>query len=78
MHTKINDGYQISIRSCDNKILANELAAFLCEGIGSGGGHAQKAGGRISIKKYEDRYGEEDFQEFVIRKLNEYIPDAAE
>ncbi|GFI33507.1 cyclic-di-AMP phosphodiesterase GdpP [Lachnospiraceae bacterium] len=77
-YTKINDGYQISIRSCDNKILANELAAFLCEGIGSGGGHAQKAGGRISIKKYEDKYGEEDFQEFVIRKLNEYIPDAAE
>lgn len=76
-YTNINGGYQISIRSCDNNILANDLAAFLCEGIGSGGGHAQKAGGRISIEKYEDKYGKEDFFEFVIRKLNEYLPDAS-
>lgn len=75
-YTEINGGYQISIRSCDNKILANQLAAFLCEGIGSGGGHAQKAGGRIFIEKYENQYGKEDFLEFAIRKLNEYIPDA--
>lgn len=75
-YTMINGGYQISIRSCDNKILANQLAAFLCEGIGSGGGHAQKAGGRISIEKYEDKYGKENFFEFAIRKLNEYIPEA--
>ena len=77
-YTEINGGYQISIRSCDNKILANQLAASLCEGIGSGGGHAQKAGGRISIEKYKDMYGKEDFFEFLIRKLNEHIPDAVE
>lgn len=77
-YTEINGAYQISIRSCDNKILADQLAVFLCEGIGSGGGHAQKAGGRISIEKYEDRYGKEDFLDFVIRKLNAYIPDAVE
>lgn len=76
-YTEINGGYQISIRSCDNKILANRLAELLCEGIGSGGGHAQKAGGRISIEKYVEKYGREDFFDFVIRKLNEYIPDAA-
>lgn len=75
-YTKTNESYQISVRSCDNKILANELAASLCEGIGSGGGHAQKAGGRISIEKYEDMYGDEDFFDFIIRKLNEYIPEA--
>lgn len=77
-YTKTNDSYQISIRSCDNKILANELAASLCEGIGSGGGHAQKAGGRISIEKYEGKYGGEHFFDFVVRKLNEYIPEAAD
>ena len=77
-YTEINGGYQISIRSCDNKVPANQLAVFLCEGIGSGGGHAQKAGGRISIEKYEEKYGKEDFFEFVIRKLNGYIPEAKE
>lgn len=75
-YTQINGSYQISIRSCDNKVPANQLAASLCEGMGSGGGHAQKAGGRISVEKYEEIYGDEDFFEFIIRKLNEYIPDA--
>lgn len=72
-YTTVNGGYQMSIRSCDEKIPANLLADNICRGIGSGGGHAKKAGGRVSSKRLKDRYGEEDFFEFLNRRMNEFI-----
>ena len=45
---EINGGVKLSVRSCVKEIMANELAQRLCEGCGSGGGHAGKAGGFIS------------------------------
>lgn len=50
------DGYKLSVRSCIREVNASELAAFLTEGIGSGGGHYEKAGGFISKKRYEEHY----------------------
>ena len=51
------NGVKLSIRSCVESIKANDLAAKLCMGIGSGGGHNVKAGGTIQIdlltKAYE-------------------------
>lgn len=44
-YTDIDSGYQVSIRSADREYLANEVAEKLCNGIGSGGGHIDKAGG---------------------------------
>lgn len=38
---------KFSVRSCTPGINANELAAFIAEGIGGGGGHIRKAGGSI-------------------------------
>ncbi len=38
---------KFSVRSCVKEVHANELAAFLAEGIGGGGGHVFKAGGSI-------------------------------
>ena len=53
----LSNGVKLSIRSCDEKIKANELAAKICMGIGSGGGHQVKAGGtlqmRLLTKEYE-------------------------
>lgn len=40
-------GIKLSVRSCVRTVRANELAEFLVQGVGSGGGHAQKAGGFI-------------------------------
>lgn len=48
------DGYKFSVRSCIEEVSANELAAYLSQGIGSGGGHSEKAGGFISLKLYEE------------------------
>jgi phosphoglycolate phosphatase len=45
---EVSGGIKLSVRSCVREIMASELAAYLCEGGGSGGGHADKAGGFIS------------------------------
>ena len=42
---EVNDGYKFSVRSCVREVNASELAAYLAEGMGSGGGHYEKAGG---------------------------------
>ena len=38
---------KFSVRSCVKEVHADELAAFLADGIGGGGGHLYKAGGTI-------------------------------
>lgn len=40
-------GVKISVRSCVKEVKASELAEFVTKGIGSGGGHLEKAGGFI-------------------------------
>ena len=53
----LSNGVKLSIRSCIEEIKANELAAKLCMGMGSGGGHHVKAGGFLQMglltKEYE-------------------------
>lgn len=52
-------GIKVSVRSCIKEVRANELAAFITEGIGNGGGHIDKAGGFIQtdlLKKAYDEY----------------------
>lgn len=56
-------GVKISVRSCVKEVKASELAEFITDGIGSGGGHLEKAGGFIQMdllqkaceKYYADR-----------------------
>ncbi len=50
---------KFSVRSCIKEVHANELAAFLAEGIGGGGGHIIKAGGTIRPEKLAE-YKDED------------------
>ncbi|MCR5656466.1 MAG: DHH family phosphoesterase [Butyrivibrio sp.] len=42
-----------SVRSCTKEVHANDLAAYLAEGIGGGGGHTYKAGGTIRPEKLD-------------------------
>lgn len=49
-------GVKISIRSCIEEIKANELAAKICIGIGSGGGHTVKAGGFLQMELLSKAY----------------------
>ncbi len=69
----LNDGIKLSVRSCIKEVRANELAEFLCEGIGSGGGHVEKAGGFISAKLYEKAYNGIHTESYFGDRLNEYF-----
>ncbi|MBQ9119049.1 MAG: DHH family phosphoesterase [Lachnospiraceae bacterium] len=65
-------GFKLSVRSCAPDVAANELARFLTAGIGDGGGHLDKAGGFISKRQYEKRYGEKGIESFFFQRVDEY------
>lgn len=44
---KMPSGLKMSVRSCVTSVRAAELLEYIIDGIGSGGGHMQKAGGYI-------------------------------
>lgn len=67
------DGFKLSVRSCVKEVNASELAAFLTEGIGSGGGHFEKAGGFISKKLYEQKYPTLHSEAYMNNRMAEYF-----
>ncbi len=66
-------GLKFSVRSCIKEVKANELAAFLAEGIGSGGGHSEKAGGFIQRQKYEEKNHGKHSEAYFGERMNEYF-----
>lgn len=68
----LDDGYKYSVRSCIKEIKANELADFLAGTMGSGGGHEEKAGGFISLKKYQKQYPALPPEAFFSEYMNRY------
>ncbi len=72
-------GVKISVRSCVKEVKASELAAFITEGVGSGGGHLEKAGGLLQMELLEKEIPgnppEEDIQEFLVRRMDDYFDD---
>ncbi|MDR0874683.1 MAG: DHH family phosphoesterase [Clostridiales Family XIII bacterium] len=57
--SEINGGVKLSLRSSTNEVMANEMAAYLTQGVGSGGGTRDKAGG--FLKCPEDAGAARDF-----------------
>ncbi|MCR4605338.1 MAG: DHH family phosphoesterase [Eubacterium sp.] len=53
-------GFKLSVRACVPVVKANELARFVCEGIGGGGGHINKAGGFISADSFKNHVKDYD------------------
>jgi len=74
-YTEAGAGYQISIRSCHEKLHADKIAAYICDGVGGGGGHAKKAGGKILRLKMQEKYGGKSVFEVVEMRLCRYIDD---
>ena len=63
VYSVIPSGVKFSVRSCVDKTDAGELAEYLAEGIGSGGGRSDKAGGFIKkeqLKRAYERYAKAD------------------
>lgn len=65
-------GYKLSVRSCIVEVAANELAEYLTEGIGNGGGHLDKAGGFINKKRFEEKYGEQGIESYFFSRVDDY------
>ena len=73
VYNETSVGYKISLRSCVKEVRANELADFLTQDIGSGGGHSEKAGGFINKKSYETYYPTMHSEGYISNRLNEYF-----
>ncbi len=73
VYNEINDGYKLSVRSSAKEVNANELAVFLTEEIGTGGGHYVKAGGFISQKRFMNKYPHMDSETYIMNRMNEYF-----
>lgn len=71
VYCELEYGTKISVRSCVKEVRANELAIFLTEGIGNGGGHRQKAGGFIPRKNLDRAAGGETGK-FLFDRMEEY------
>lgn len=67
------DGYKLSVRSCIKEVNAGELATYLTEGVGSGGGHNEKAGGFISKKLFVRKYDCIHAEAYFNNRMNEYF-----
>lgn len=72
IYNDCQDGYKLSVRSCAVEVAANDFAAFITKDIGNGGGHIDKAGGYISKKKFEEKYGDIGIDAYFFEKVNEF------
>lgn len=70
---EVDDGYKFSVRSCIREVNASELAAYLAEGMGSGGGHYEKAGGFISLRRYEEKFPTMHTEGYFNNRMTEYF-----
>lgn len=68
-----DNGYQISIRSCDREYPANKVAELLCRDIGNGGGHIDKAGGKVFSDKIKKIYENMDITDVFMERMNTII-----
>ena len=69
-------GIKVSIRSCVKEVKADELAQFICEGVGNGGGHTIKAGGSIIrslLEQQELDYNASSIQQFFRERMKDYF-----
>ena len=75
-YTLFNAGIKLSVRSCIKEVQSNEFVEFLSDGLGSGGGHYDKAGGYME-RSLLDLMGV-DFKQkavngFIKKRIREYF-----
>lgn len=72
VYNEAAEGIKFSVRSCVKEVMANELASYLAEDLGSGGGHVVRAAGFISKTRFNELYGHLNYDEYFLRKLTDY------
>lgn len=73
VYNNTGTGYKLSIRSCTAKVNAAELAAYLTENIGSGGGNTRKAGGSISKRLYFREYPKVPYERYFLERMEQFF-----
>lgn len=73
VYNETEAGFKISVRSCIKEVKANELAEYITQDMGSGGGHLEKAGGFIRRTKYEQKYPTLHSEAYFSNRMTEYF-----
>ncbi len=72
-------GVKISIRSCVKEVKASELAGYIAQGLGGGGGHLVKAGGFLKkdlIEKMGTEYVRDELEELLDGRMESYFVES--
>lgn len=76
VYSVLEFGVKLSVRSCVASVQASELAGYIAEGLGGGGGHLVKAGGflkRDLIKMRGISYDTESIRNYLTDRMNQYF-----
>ncbi|MBP7176506.1 MAG: DHH family phosphoesterase [Thermoclostridium sp.] len=73
VYCELNGSIKLSIRSCLNIASANDIAIYLTENIGNGGGHKKKAGGSINGKRFCQHHGNLGIDNYLINRISSYF-----
>lgn len=79
VYSVLEFGVKFSVRSCVTSVQANELAGYIADGLGGGGGHLIKAGGflkRDLIEKNDIKYSTEMVREMLVNRMDSYFFDS--
>lgn len=72
VYNEMEDGIKYSVRSCIKEVRANELAAYLALGLGTGGGHIDKAGGFLKQTYFNKAHEQINADEYFLTRLTAY------
>lgn len=70
VYSVLSVGVKISVRSCVKEVRAFELADAICAGVGSGGGHLEKAGGFLQFDLLKKEY-----QLTEVKEINKFLKE---
>lgn len=73
VYCEMDGNIKLSVRSCLRVAKANEIANYLTEGIGNGGGNHKKAGGFIKGKKFYQQYQSVGIENYLMNRFSDYF-----
>ncbi|MCL2355966.1 MAG: DHH family phosphoesterase [Defluviitaleaceae bacterium] len=78
VYNVLPDGAKLSIRCCARDVMASDFAGFLTRGVGSGGGHLDKAGGFCSRARVAEQHTASSrpgdiLDDYILARATEYF-----
>ncbi|MDR3255708.1 MAG: DHH family phosphoesterase [Synergistaceae bacterium] len=68
-----DDRIKFSVRTGTRDVKASDLVGWLSNSIGSGGGHREKAGGNIAMKKYHENFCDLHLMDYFSKSIRDYL-----